>query len=1390
MDLRRISAAASVFVALSASAAFTTATYYVDAVGGSDSNDGTAPERAMATIQAMYNKAQEDSTIIVYPGVYSNDVGRGLESTHWWGRSRLHLGAKSMRIVSRDGAAATHIVGKLGPTGGYGLADDYGSAVRCIDVEMTTASGKEIVVEGFTLRDGATRDMNHQFQGGGAAVLCTNGDTDFPKSFALVDCVITNCYGAHSIVCGGSIVRCRMEGNVFYKNADGAMPSSFFRSNAMNSRYSGNSAVSRDDRTKPDSSSVNIHGQFVNTTFVNNRHKNNSLNGTKYHSCIHSISDFSSNDGCAERNGGCSSNHVIDAVSTRSLIAPAAGDIRIRKRSAAETAGRVDALADESLFPLPSGVDRFRDIYGNVIASNATAICAGASQTVVEPQCGAICAQDGNISFDGVDSPHIAAAWAYLPSYPSSLRIHAVSRNGYEFRRFNLSDSGYVDVVNGISSPIRSTRLPVRGEGNSWNSTWFIPPRSKDATLTVSASYESDNVRWCDPEADADAADGSAERPYRTIQAAVDSIASTGLILLRPGSYSEGYGIVNNIMKARLMFGSKNITVRGLQGAERTVVVGAPDPDNGTFGPDATLVVALNSSAQVQGVTITGGYSGSNVEWQNADGRGAIYSYGRDLEIADCIITNNVGKNYAIGTARFERCLISGNDGGTGLAVDPIFISCVIGDNFVAAPSNAYPYLGNWNAYVTKLYSTTFIGDGARAIWGTGGILADFAVNCVIDRGKGAATFSRGGVNGCVLNGFSSEGAGCISADPMICDADPLDGRLFSQSPALTAATIPQDGEIGESWWYVCPTDFNGNPWRFDGDGRFAAGAVQETRSGGIYVSKGEGVKVVAGGTPGYNELSPGETLTVGFAPGSTLPVAGFVVNGVTNLFEESMAGIPTLTVSGTDVAVMPLYSSTWYVDAVNGSDTEKFGYNASMAFRTLAAALSNRNLAEGQTVMALPGIYREGTVIQDSAKSVHARGVVPQGVTLASRDGASVTYIEGAPATAVDSTSAESYRSVVETGMGRNAVRGLFLMDDASVCGFTFTNCFTRGANDGGKGLHYDTDGCGAGVASSSASSRVSNCVFTCNTAFRGGGVFLATSVNCVFDGNVALYGGGATTDAEQYGCLTRNNVCMEESGWGGFFYYRAVDSCTVLDSIGGSASRKAHSVVNSLIRGQLGPWDEGRVGTTNFANCCFATNVGGLVTHTSYRPSIAEGAGNVLVSIADMSIDEDGRPLAGNVAIDKADASLSSFGEERDLLGGQRVYNGVRDVGALESDWRPVYAKDISGRLAVSASSPNVVETESGLVRLVDSASLLATLRTPNAGRAALVRIAVSGGGSLVIRVNGETEHTLTAGDSVVRMPLSGTGSEEIAFAYSGDGFADIGRMSLENGFRLILR
>ena len=1391
-------AAAVVLAAGSVSAAFDAATYYVDAVNGSDANDGATPETAKATIQAMHDAATANSTIYVAPGCYSNDVGRGANNTHWWGRSRLHLGAKSMRIVSTGGADVTHIVGKLGPDGGLGSTtkEDYESAYRCIDVEMTTDSGKEIVVEGFTLRDGATRDLNGDFPGGGGAVLCTDGDSDYPKSFALVDCVISNCYGATSLVAGGSLVRCRIENNIFYKNAGGGSMRSFVQCNVINSLYCNNRSVDRETRSQTTTDNVYVYKtHFVNTTFANNRHGHWSTAPTWYYSCLFTLTQFHADDGCTTANGGVAENVVVDTVSTRCALSPALGDVRIRAGTSAATAGSVTYLADETLFPLPSGVDRFKDLYGNAIASDAASICAGAVQTVVTPAGGAICGQDTYLSFDGVDLPHSLVAWAYPSEYPASVRLRAVTKSEQTFRRFSLSDSGYVDSVNDgkAQAKLRSTRMPVRGEDGGWNTAWFIPPPSADANLTVVASYENAaNVRYCDPEADASTADGTEAKPYRTIQAALDSFdgSSSGLVLLKPGVYAEGGAVVGSTtMKARVSFGSKAILLRGVEGAEKTVIKGEADPDTGTFGANATLVVGMQGSAQIQGVTLTGGYSGAGDSWESVEGRGAIYSYGQDLEIADCIVTNNVGKNYALGTAWFERCLIAGNTGGIGLAIDPVFVSCVIGGNTVTTAGR--PYLGVWNAYVTKLYSTTFVGDGAHPIWLSSGALADFAVNCVIDRGCGTAAFSKGGVSGGVLNGFDASDMDFVAADPMLRDADKPDASLYAKSPALAAAKIPAAGALGESWWYACPMDFNGRPWTFDAEGRTTAGAVQETFAGGVYVMRGDGYEVTSGGAFGYNDLADGESLTIGFKAGSKLPVAGFAVDGVTNLFGQAGAAL-TLTATaaaGESVVVEPIYGSTWYVDAENGSDSN-FGYNPATAFKTLATALSNGNLVSGQKVVALPGTYREGTMIQDSSKSVRARGVVPAGVTLASRDGAATTIIEGAKATTVDSSKTESFQEVIATGMGKDAVRGVYLQSNAVVEGFTFTNCYTRGAKDDGSGPHGDPDGCGAGVRAANLSGVARNCVFVGNVAFRGGGTHNATAINCVFDGNTALYGGGASSDANQYGCLSKNNVCVYQSSWGGFFYYNVTDSCTVLDSVSGANNKATNSMVNTLVLGKLGNWDW-TPGSTNYAHCCFAGDVGGSVqSREDYRTIILAGDGNVIASIKGLPVDGEGRPQVGSAAVDAADAALSSNVGDVDLLGGQRVYNGVRDVGALEADWRATYGSDVSRRLAVSFVSPAVVETEDKKVRFTDGTSLEATLNNLTGEAKFLVRATVSGTGTLSILVNGEVAKTIAQGEATLELALANAATDKVAFAYAGDGYADLGKMTLNRGALMIVR
>jgi parallel beta-helix repeat protein len=49
--------------------------YYVDGVNGSDLNDGLTPEMAFATIQRGINVAEDYDTVLVWPGVYKEEIG-------------------------------------------------------------------------------------------------------------------------------------------------------------------------------------------------------------------------------------------------------------------------------------------------------------------------------------------------------------------------------------------------------------------------------------------------------------------------------------------------------------------------------------------------------------------------------------------------------------------------------------------------------------------------------------------------------------------------------------------------------------------------------------------------------------------------------------------------------------------------------------------------------------------------------------------------------------------------------------------------------------------------------------------------------------------------------------------------------------------------------------------------------------------------------------------------------------------------------------------------------------------------------------------------------------------------------------------------------------------
>jgi len=109
-----------------------------DTTAAADTSGGTPFQH----IQVAINNAKKGDTIQVGPGTYGEEEGVTEDGN---GRSRIYI-SKELKIVSTDGASATHIVGAFDTTSGSTGV----SAVRCI-----TAVGG-VVIDGFTLRGGGT----------------------------------------------------------------------------------------------------------------------------------------------------------------------------------------------------------------------------------------------------------------------------------------------------------------------------------------------------------------------------------------------------------------------------------------------------------------------------------------------------------------------------------------------------------------------------------------------------------------------------------------------------------------------------------------------------------------------------------------------------------------------------------------------------------------------------------------------------------------------------------------------------------------------------------------------------------------------------------------------------------------------------------------------------------------------------------------------------------------------------------------------------------------------------------------------------------------------------------------------------------------------------------
>ena len=878
------------------------------------------------------------------------------------------------------------------------------------------------------------------------------------------------------------------------------------------------------------------------------------------------------------------------------------------------------------------------------------------------------------------------------------------------------------------------------------------------------------------------------ETAFRTLKAAMENelLSANDVVYALPGVYSNGVmgtGITRNRVSV-----PEKVWLVSTEGAEKTFIVGANATNETSYGcgEGAVRCVLLAANSRVQGFTITGGRVDTSSTSTPGKGGGvccsALSSY-----VVDCVLSNNVAYRGGAGHyGTWIRCRAYGNrcteigsvwneycnlyncvtDGNLGnysyyAAGNPVeVVNCTFGPNDAGGSVRATGEPDKKAHFCNSVFLTAPQKSNSSTVDGEGSVFH----RCLLARG----TDSKYAYEDCIITNLSA------AADRLAFAGLGADLRPLSAFSAVVDA--------GNNDYWDPPTKLETLFTDLDGNSRVQGRAIDlgayeyDWHDGAATILASDGGLEIVGASLGANAVAAGETLTFTITRkfDSKLLCTGFTTNGVFVAFDDFPNGW-TWTVDGDDfntaVAIKAVYgrAAEWFVDPVNGDDANR-GYHSACPKRTLAEVMTNTAVASGDVVWAAPGWYTNGVIeAKESSLMQCNRVIVPAGVTLKSTEGAESTFIVGEPSP-----------NAITNGCGPGAVRCVYQQSGAVLSGFTLTNgyvnCSSRTAGVNGGGV------CGG---------TAEDCIFRNCTAVRGGGAHGSICRRCVFINNSAAYIGSAA------------NACGELSNC--LFDGNSLGSYTILNCF---FARNCTFLPNNV---QVSHYSNG-VGyaPTNMYNCVILCPGASLSAYTRclFSSSLSRGGvsddsigeGSVKMALADMGLDENGRPTSRtSAAVDagsnEAYAFLANAGD-KDFDGNQRVYNGTIDLGCYEFDWRGDFAKALgSASLSVTEAAPAVaLNAGGGLLLPGDGATLAAEWRDAGT-RVKEYRFTaqVSGPGTLSIFRDGAEEawETVAAENGATTLSFkSGAATNSLSFAFSGEGSAVLSGFSKIGGTAVILR
>lgn len=1290
--------------------------FYVDGTNGRDNYDGLAaqwdgthgPKRVIQDAVDLFGPGGV-GTIKVLPGVYGDDQGYTFATNKAtgsaWGdgtvRCRVFVADKCLRIESTAGAEKTHIVGKWSATDS-GLGAD---AIRCVGIGCGPHS-VNTVIKGFTLRDGATRDVDNMnaADGNGGAV----GTDRSTLQAYVVDCTVSNCVARR----GGGLyqataVRTQIIDNRVKGDAYGAAA---YRANLYASAvYNNGAAISSKCEVIMDCPQVlncavfannggdlrvNLKdGNVVNTLFASPRLDYATRDdGSVALNVSHCAFNITAGREVLRNSGSGTSETIVNILSDPYVVvSPWESDFRPVKDGATDGTGlvigtRPDWIPEEFW---GTGLD------GRPLVVNG--------KTPIGPVATAVEMKGGFLAFNeegGNPLPTIEGTALNLkpPVWPTSSSYNKYYIGSETWPRqvrvtVHSADPTALAHHFGVGGIPGVSNAPGRWFGRDNSVALTFPPAGVAFAHTTAWAT---NVVYCAPNG-LDTNDGLTEEMPKTINGACAAASDRTLVIALPGTY-RGDPVTAGGMATRASVAT-GVFLRSRDGAAATVIEGvSPTTADGklTYGDSAVRCLHLADGACAQGLTLTGGSVKENANTPAGSG-GGLFGSGTRSVLMDSVVTNCFGSRGIVRYAWAIRCRIvdcRGQD--QAMLRECNASSCEFLGNHLSA-GNAMTV--NSTAYGCSFYEPDYNNNCI-----IGGSNSMSAYNCIA--AGSAIGFAPLGSDyeylGCFTDKAGQTGVTSVS-DPFF---DPTHGdlRIRSSSAALyggsAEAVKPARCSGGSNakadWARFTTDDIEGNLVRFR-DGKPTAGARQKA----VQVVNVKAAKPGEVSPTGTFALDEGETLTVTVSDEPKRQYLGYEIDGVfTPTAARTFAVAPSAFPEGVMTA-RAVFNTNWYVnaEAAFAADTND-GWTPQTARKTLVKGVEDA--VPGDVVHLAKGTYAEGDYLHDTALlggvvHIKSRVYVPAGVTLAGDGGPEGVVITGLRASKGAGEDSDAI------GNGSDAVRCVALAGGAKVMNVTLTDGHTgiSGSSKTAGGIGQD-DNYGGGVLGMGRNScYVENCIITNCTGGRAAAVGGALAINCFISGNNSG-GGAAGRNANFIGCVLSHNIGTQPVLEIGYI----VDS-TYVASGNNPAISSVGYIANSVIVSDR----EVKFGD---AACALSNCV--LNAEAQIANDKVTSNNLVRIAAADLKLDlATGKLQKDSPLVDWASGRFATAADAylrpKDLYGVPRVLNGGKqDLGATEYDWRVDYGGDLcEGKVEVTDVSPFAKELANGRVSLPEGELIL---------------------------------------------------------------------------------